>query len=197
MFLSPVIAALLTLCPSAAFASPAVGLHAELPTLHSPMARYSGEDVEHRVPISLGGRAALDFGLGSTRSLGVGLGARTAAMDLGRVEQGMIDISYAEALPGSGIWAPWWEAGLGAEVIRLLDHDGEAAALHLGPRFFGGLGTVLGYGRLRPALGVRASFTAATGDFELSDVEIDDETLERFYMPSVLVLAGTIGLRFQ
>jgi hypothetical protein len=183
------------LLPRVVAAGPRVGLHYELPTLHSPMARYSGEDVEHGLPLSAGLRGDLGLGLDEQRWLSLGLGARGGGMDLGTVRHGMLDLAYVERLPGGERIEAHWEAGLGAELIGLLDHGGEALALHLGPRFFGGLGLGLGAGRLQPCLGLRASFTAATGSFDIPDEEIDDDELERFYMPSVLVLAGTVGLR--
>lgn len=186
----------LVLTPGQARAGVNFGLHAELPTLHSPMARYSGEDVEHALPISVGARADLGIGLGPERWLVVDLGGRTSSLDLGRVDHAMIDLAFREDMPGSERLHPYWEAGGGAELIRLRDHDDASLALHMGPRFFGGLGLGLGGGRLQPTVGVRAGFTAATGSFELADVELDDEVVERFYMPSVLVLAGTVGLRF-
>jgi hypothetical protein len=186
----------LALVPAQARAGVSFGVHAEAPTLHSPMARYSGESVEHSLPVSVGARADLGIGLGPERWLVVDLGGRSSSLDLGRVEHAMLDLAFREAMPGSERLHPYWEAGLGAELIRLRDHDGASLALHIGPRFFGGLGLGLGGGRVRPTLGLRASFTAATGSFELADVELEDETVERFYMPSVLVLAGTVGLRF-
>jgi hypothetical protein len=195
VFAAPLLIAL-ALAPSQGRAGVIVGLHAEAPTVHSPMARYSGESVEHRLPISVGARAELGVPVGSERWLVTALGVRSSSLDLGRVEHAMLDLAFREALPGSERLHPYWEAGGGAELIRLRDHDGAQLALHLGPRFFGGLGLGLGAARLQPTVGLRAGFTAATGSFELSDVEQDDEVVERFYMPSVLVLAGTVGLRF-
>jgi hypothetical protein len=196
LFLPSIVALSLPLALGPARAEVGAGLHLEAPTVHSPMARYSGEDVEHTVPISFGARVALDIGLGPERWLAVGLGGRSSSLDLGRVEHAMFDVAYKVDIPGSEKLTPFWEAGLGAELIRLRDHDDEPLALHLGPRFFGGLGLGLGAGRLQPTLGVRASFTAATGSFDLPDIEVDDEVVGRFYMPSVLVLAGTVGLAF-
>jgi len=192
-FVLPIVAAL----SPVAFAGPSVGLHAELPTLHSPMARYSGEEVEHGLPISLGARADLGFGLGGdVRSLVVALGVRRSGVDIGRVDHAMLDLAYREAMDGGPAVHPFWEVGLGVEALRLQDAEGADLALHMGPRFFGALGMGLGSKRLQPTLGVRASFTAATGSFDLPSVKLDDEDIERFYMPSVLVLAGTVGLRF-
>jgi len=192
-FVLPLVAALAPV----AIAGPTVGLHAELPTLHSPMARYSGEEVEHGLPISLGARADLGFGLGGdVRSLVVALGTRRSGVDIGRVDHAMLDLAYREAMDGSPAMHPFWEVGLGVEALRLQDPEGAELALHMGPRFFGALGVNLGSKRLQPTLGVRASFTAATGSFDLSSVEQGDQDIDRFYMPSVLVLAGTVGLRF-
>lgn len=187
----------LLLAPDSARAGPSVAVHAELPTLHSPMARYSGEEVEHGLPISLGVRAELGLPLAPERWLVVDLAGRSGGMDLGRVDHAMLDLAFREAMAGDKALHPYWEGGLGVELIHLLDHDGSELALHLGPRFFGGLGVSLGAGRLQPTAGVRASFTAATGSFDLPDAELDAGTVERFYMPSVLVLAGTLGLSWH
>jgi len=161
------------------------------------MARYSGEDVEHTIPVSVGGRAELGLGIGSagTRWFVVAPGVRHSGIDFGVVDHAMLDLAYREAIPGTSSLHPHWEAGLGAALIRLQDEAGEPLALHLGPRFHGALGLGFGRGKLRPELGLRASFTAATGSFDLDDVEIDDEIVGRFYLPSTLCLAATVGLR--
>ncbi len=187
---------LVTALTPVAVAGPSFGLHAELPTLHSPMARYSGDDVEHGLPLSWGVRADLGFALGEgERALVVALGTRDSRVDIGRVDHDMVDLAFREEMAGGPTVNPFWEAGLGAELLRLQDPDGEDLALHLGPRIFGALGVGLGSKRLQPTLGVRASFTAATGSFDLPSVQQDNQDVERFYMPSVLVLAGTVGLR--
>ncbi len=196
MRIRPLLPFLLLLAPGTALASVSFGLHGELPTIHSPMARYSGEDVEHSLPLSFGARADLGFGRGDGTWVLVDLGARHAWIDFGEMGRVMLDLGYRADIPGSEGLHPFWEAGLGAEAIRLWDHDMEPLALHLGPRFFGGLGLGFGRGKLRPCVGARISFTAATGSFDLPSVEIDDVEIERFYMPSVLALAGTFGLSF-
>jgi hypothetical protein len=192
----PLLLALLAAAPAPASAAPLVALQVEAPTLHSPMARYSGEVVDHALPFSVGARGDLALGLAADRWLVLDLGGRTSGLDLGRVWHAMVDGAYRESIPAEGAVEPFWEAGAGVELIHLRDHDDAPLALHLGPRFFGGLGLRLGEGRLRPCLGARASFTAATGSFELPDVTLDDEEIERFYMPSVLVLALTGGVSF-
>ncbi len=194
MIALPLLSVLLTIAPGGALAGPSLGLHAELPTVHSPMARYSGEEVEHALPISMGARLELGLPLAQERWLVVDLGARSGGMDLGRMDHAMLELAFREAMSGSDSLHPFWEGGLGAELIRLRDEESADLALHLGPRFFGGLGLGLGSKKLRPTVGVRASFTAATGTFDLPDVELDDGTVERFYMPSALVLAGTVGI---
>ncbi len=194
---------LLVVLPAPALAGVSLGLSAEAPILHSPIARYSGEEVAHGLPISVGARADLGFGIGKDlpRSLLVGLGARSAAVDLGRLNQLYLDLAYRQGLQGTVVVHPWWEAGIGAELIELSDHQDQALGLHAGPRFFGGLGFDVGANRLRMIAGLRASFTAATGDFVLDDETVvgssgEDVLVERYYTPAALVLSGTLGLKF-
>ncbi len=184
-------------------AAPSLTLSAEAPTLHSPIARYSGADVVHRLPVSLGARADLGLPLrtGETRWLLASLGGRSAGVDLGRYEQAYLDLAYRGFVPSTPGRHPWWEAGMGVELMMLDDHDGEALGRHWGPRIVGGLGLEWGANRLRLATGARVSFTMANGDWELSDERVvgsdgEEVVAERFYTPAALCLSGTLGLRF-
>jgi len=170
----------------------------EAPTLHSPIVQYA-DNLEHPLPISLGGRAELGVGVTQQeRWLVLGLAGRSAAFDMGRVHNLAIDLAWRAAFADGERLHPHWEAGLGLEDIELHD-DGELLIRQLGPRFFGGLGLGFGAGRLRPVVGVRAGFTAVTGSAELpAQLDEDGEQigLGPLYMPAALVLAGTLGLQF-
>ena len=174
-------------------------LAVEAPTLHTPVARYSGEDVPHALPLSLGGRLGIGPRLGmSARWLLLDLGGRSGRTDLGRLDQAWADLSLRAGFAERPRVHPWGELALGAELSVLHDHAGERLARHAGPLLAAGAGLALGQARWRWTGGLRASFSAITGDFELPPEPSEvagEEDLERFYMPSALMLAATLGIQ--